>query len=442
MDKIRKYIKFKSLQNYKPVYISLLILVLIYIVFTAYKRGHDIDVYLHASVQLFNKADIYAPSTYNNYLYSPLFALLLRPISILDFSYARVIWALINLIVAVRLWGITSRLIKESLEVDSKLIIAWTMGVLLISFGFLNLNLKLGQITIIILWLTFEGLYQIIIRNKIPLGAMLLALGITIKIIPAIGLFYLFFKGKIKAITVCIAFVAVGLFLPSIIIGQDYNLQLLQKWAETINPSNSKYVFEDYNKGTQSLNAILPTYFYDSERAAQAPTQLNHQIAAIPYDTLVLMMQIVRVVVVFSTLLLIFYRFKRRQNKAMYFYWEFSYLALVSALIFPHQQKYSMLYFVPAGAYMVLFIALVFRLKWRVEFKEKLIAIIASFLLFLIAIQGRDIIGAYLFGLFEYLKFYGLINIVFLIFLLLIKPDALMSMKKKSSLPTYSETAS
>jgi len=429
-------------RNYKPVYISIFVLVLIFIVFTAYKRGHDIDVYLHASVQLFNKADIYAPSVYNNYLYSPLFALLLRPLSILDFSYARVIWAIINVFVAVRIWGITSHLIKKSFDLNSKFIISWTIGVLLISFGFLNLNLKLGQITIIILWLAFEGLYQIMVQHKTLVGAMLLALGIVIKIIPAIGLFYLFFKGKFKALAVCSGFIIVGLFLPSIIIGHQYNLQLLQTWTKTVNPSNSNYVFEDYNKGTQSLNAILPTYFYDSDHAAKAPADINHnhRIATIPYDSLVLILQIVRVAFILSSLLLIFYDFRRRKNKAIYFYWEFSYLALVSALVFPHQQKYSMLYFVLAGSYMILFVLLVFRLKWKVDLKYKAIAVFASLLMLLIAVQGRDIIGAYLFELFEYLRIYGLINIVFLVFLILVKPEILMSMTDQISLKTHSET--
>ena len=78
--------KFKFPRNYNLVYIFFSLLILIYIISIAYRRGADIDVYLYASRQLFNKANIYAPSEYNNYLYSPLFALLLRPVSIFDFS--------------------------------------------------------------------------------------------------------------------------------------------------------------------------------------------------------------------------------------------------------------------------------------------------------------------------------------------------------------------
>ena len=124
---------------------------------------------------------------------------------------------------------------------------------------------------------------------------------------------------------------------------------MLNNWAETINPSNSKYVFEN-NNGTHSLNAIIPSYFYDFNDGMKAPANLERQIAEIHHDTLVVIMQATRILILLSLLILIFYRYKKRGKEPLYFYWEFSYLALISALIFPHQQKDARLYFVPAGA--------------------------------------------------------------------------------------------
>ena len=165
---------------------------MIYAVLKAFSTGNDIDVYLFASEQLINQENIYAATHLNNYLYSPLFALLLWPLSLFDYSVARIIWAIINVVLTVRLWDITSGLIKRGMGIDSWLSMRWTIIVVFISVGLLNHNLILGQITIVILWLTFEGLYQIICRDRSVAGASLLALGITIKIIPVIGLFYLF----------------------------------------------------------------------------------------------------------------------------------------------------------------------------------------------------------------------------------------------------------
>ena len=419
------------LRTRTTVYVFVSILIFIYAIVKAFQSGIDVDVCLFASKQLFNGENIYANNPFNNYLYSPLHALLLRPISIFDYPFARVIWALINVTLALRLLNIISSLVKNSLRIDTKLSGQFTIGVAIISLGFLNHNLILGQITIIILWLTFEGLYQIIDQHKPVIGGLLLALGISIKIIPLLGLFYLFFKGKYKAIIICTFLVVVVLLFPSVIIKHDYNLKMLRNWSETINPTKNKYVFEN-GYATQSLNAILPAYFYDFNEAEKVPAKPKRQIISVPHDTLVIIMHTIRVLILLSSLILIFYRYNQRKAKPLYFYWEFSYLALITALIFPHQQKYAMLYFVPAGSYMILFILLIIRLQWDVSTKYKTIAILASVLMFILAIMGRDVVGNHVVGLFDYYRGFGLINLIFLVFLILVRPDMLIEMNNKT----------
>jgi hypothetical protein len=419
-------------KNKHTVFIFITLLVLTYVVLKALSAGVDINVYLFASRQLFKGENIYAGNPFNQYLYSPLFALLLWPISIFDYPVARVIWAIINVVLAVRLWKIAHSLLIKIIGSDRKLRLYWTAGVAFISIGFLNHNLMLGQITIVVLWMTFEGLYQILLKNKPFAGAALLALGITIKIIPILGLFYLFFKGKFKATALCTAFVIAGLFLPAAVIGYSHNTKMLHNWASTINPSGNKYVFEDDN-GTHSLNAILPAYFYDFNNNAEAPANLKRRILTVPHDSLVNIMQTLRMLLILSGLLLIFYRYKHRENKSLYFFWEFSYLALITLLIFPHQQKYALLYFVPAGSYIILFILLTIKLRWNVSLKYKIVSILASLLLFISAIMGRDIVGSNLVNIFDYYHVFGLINLVFLGLLHLVKPTHLIDMKSKTT---------
>jgi hypothetical protein len=406
------------------------IAVLIYLIAKAFSTGTDINVYLFASNQLFKGENIYDNNPFNNYLYSPLFALLLRPISIFEYPIARVLWAIFNALITYRLWIIASRLIKSNIRFDKVLFTQWATGVIFISLGFLNHNLVLGQISIVILWLTLEGLYQIIDQQKPIKGSLLLALGITIKIIPLIGLFYLFFKGKYKAVSISVIFIIIGLILPSVIIGHDYNMKMLNNWTDTINPTNNKYVFEN-NRGTQSLNAIIPAYFYDFETVKKAPANLKRQIASIPHNVLIIILQTLRVSLLLSLLLLIFHGYKQKTKKALSFYWQFSYLALLSALIFPHQQKYAMLYFVPAGSYMILHVLLVFKLKWNVSIKNKVIAVFASFLMFISAVMGRDIVGSYVVNIFDYYHGFGIINMIFLVLLLLVKPTLLVDLDNK-----------
>lgn len=419
---------FNFFKSKKAWYLLILIPVLLYVILKAYSAGNDINVYLFASQQLFSGENIYAANPFNNYLYSPLFALLLGPLSLLDFSIARVVWAIINSIVAYRLWKIAYVLLEETLGVDKKLSKWWTLGLIIISFGFLNHNLILGQITIIILWLSLEGLFQIICKDNATKGALLLALGINIKIIPLIGLYYLFFKGKYKALALSIAFVGISLLLPSLFTGHKYNVEMLSNWAETINPSSNRYIFEN-NNGTHSLNATLPAFFYDFNDGKESPIKIRRQIAKVPHNTLVIILQSLRITFLLSCLIVIFYRHRRREEKDVYFYWEFSYLALVTALIFPHQQKYAMLYFVPAGSYIFMFILLAYRRKWDIGLKDKVIIMLALPLMFVSAIMGRDIIGDYLVDILDYFHTFGLINIIFLLFLILVRPDQLLRMR-------------
>lgn len=117
-----------------------------------------------------------------------------------------------------------------------------------------------------------EGL-RLIHFHKNWQGAILLAMGINIKIIPLLALFYLFFKGKFNAIRLTIIFLAVSLLLPSLFIGHQYNMDLLQQWKKTISPAGEKYVFEN-NNGCQSLNAVLPAYFFLILAKSMKPHQM------------------------------------------------------------------------------------------------------------------------------------------------------------------------
>ena len=406
---------------------TIFVVVSVILVLKAIDGGTDINVYLFASDQLFKGENIYTDNPYNRYLYSPLFAILLRPLSILDFEAARAIWAIVNLLLAIRLWKVTLNLLRNAVSLDSKYYRIWSIFTLIIASGFLLHNINLGQITIVILWLTLEGLYQILIRKNIIGGAAFLALGINIKIIPFLALYYLFFKAKFKALILTTVLVAASLFLPSLIIGHQQNIKLLGDWAETINPASSRYVFENDN-GTQSLSALLPAYFYDFGEEAKNVGNLKRTIVVLPPSTLLILMQVLRVLVLLSSLYLIFNRYKKRENKSLYFYWEFAYLALVSVLIFPHQQKYAMLYFIPAASYMLLFAIIAWRTGSKIKLKHKIIVALSAVLMVLPSLMGRDIVGNFVVNAYDFYHISGLTTIIFLFFLVAIKPHFLLQL--------------
>ncbi len=322
-----------------------------YLIIKPLRIGNDINVYLYASRQFFDLQNMYAENPYNQYLYSPFFTLIMWPLSILDLGLARVLWAFINLGLVIRLFKLLQNIPDGVLQLKPKYRKWWNIGVVLLSLGYLNHNLILGQVTMLILWLTIEGLYQIRQKKNI-LGSALLAVGISIKILPAIALGYLFLKGKFRSLIWITILTGLTLVIPALLVGFEHNQFLHRQWQAKINPAGEKFVFEN-NDGCQSLNSVLPAYFYDFGAAEPQFHGLPRKIATVPYSTLTIILQVSRLLLLLSVLWVVFHHWKRRRNEYLYFFWEVAYLLLVTFLIFPHQMKYSMLYIVPAGAFIL-----------------------------------------------------------------------------------------
>lgn len=418
------------------LYILLAILFAGYLVVRTHRGGNDINVYLYAAQQLLEHQNIYIQNPFNFYLYSPLFALLLSPLTYFEMSVARVVWMAFNLALAVRLWFLLREMVFALKPAQRHL---WSFLVIVLSLGFLNHNFVLGQLTILILWLTLEGLMQIARGNNV-FGAILLALGINFKIIPMLALFYLGVKGQFKALAFTLVCLGFTLLLPALFIGFKYNAELLSAWKNVINPSGERFAFED-NDGCHSLNAVLPAYFFDFttiERSIE-PYKRNvdypRRIVHVPYDTLKTILLISRLLVlaVFFFALVprswlagdvrgLFRRFSEALKKSfarrpgiaqfdpVVFFWEVGLLCLVTLLIFPHQMKYSMLYFVPAGGYLIM--CMMPGTSVRVTSVGKLLLTLAGLLMIVLAVMGREIIGTHMVDVLDYYHFMGIANLV------------------------------
>ena len=406
-------------------YWLILLLVLATVIAKSYRSGTDINVYLYASQQLFHHENIYADNPYNDYLYSPLFAFLLGGISFLDFTWARILWALINVVLVYRLWILSKNILAAYLQWDGKKITWWTVGVFAISIGALLHNLNLGQITVVIMWLTFEGLYQVMIKKKNLKGAALLALGINIKIIPLLGLYYLFLKKKFRALFYTGGFVIISLLLPGLFVGNRYNVELLENWKNKINPTGKKYLFEKSN-GCSSLNAIVPAYFFffgdppDNDRHGW-----KRKIAYLPDKPLLYIIQALRILLVLGIAWLVYYTFRRGRENPLYFYWEMAFMMSVTILLFPHQMKYALLYFAPAGGYLIAYLVHYFSSEPGMNQKRKWIAWSILTALVMFTISGRDILGEKVVDVIDFYHVQGLIVIFGLVMLIVMKPGQL-----------------
>lgn len=395
----------------------------IFFVAKAIHGGNDINVYLHASQQLWNGDNIYTDNPYNNYLYSPLFAILLWPLAFLPWELSRSIWALFNLALIFRLWHLFSVLLPYIK--NKKWYKWWHIILIACSAGFIIHNLNLGQMTVLMLWMTMEGIVQVIQKQKKSFGALLIALGINIKIIPGIALGYLFLRKEFRALTLSVVFVGLSLIVPSLIIGHDNNVDLMADWKEKINPSGEKFAFEN-NNGCHSLNAVIPAYFYEFPNAKYQDGErfgFYRRIASVPYERLELILNLIRIILLLSVALTVF--LCQSRNKHINLFWQLAYLMMVSLLVFPHQMKYSMLYFIPALAYVLFYFLYHLQHKIILGLAQKIILSLAALQCFILVIMGRDIIGDTAVNFLDYYHFMGLSNISFVFYLLICNPKPL-----------------
>lgn len=416
------------------------LLCLAYLVARTFRGGNDINVYLYAAGQFIRGEDIYSLNPFNVYLYSPLFALMLAPLSLLAMPAARVVWMLLNLLLAVRLWFIWRGMVPPLSAGRRRL---WGVAVILLAAGFLNHVFLLGQVTILILWLTTEGIYQTA-RGRPLFGAALIALGINFKIIPLLVLVYLGMRGQFRALAYTLALVGVTLIVPAAVHGWDYNARLLSTWRTVINPAGEKFAFED-NDGCVSLNAVLPAYLYDfdagnpSLKPRHRKVDLPRMITAVPRPTLTAVLQASRMLLLLVLMAAILPRswlagpvreLPRRLGLVLgaagtddegagvhlptSFYWELAMLCLVTLSIFPHQMKYSMLYFVPAGAYVLYFYFAMGEGQVERRTADGVVGGTAMALMLLLAVSGRDLIGSHAVDILDYYHVMGITVLLFL----------------------------
>jgi hypothetical protein len=227
----------------------------------------------------------------------------------------------------------------------------------------------------------------------------------NIKIIPIIAISYVFFKGKIRASFITGVFLIASLILPALFVGFQENISLHEKWLNEINPSGSRYAWEE-NTGCVSLNCILPTFFLPATEDSNRHLELDTLLFAVEGSTLVLMIQGTRLLIFFGLLFLIFKQWNKREEK-LSLWREWSLLLIASLLILPHQMKYSMLYAIPA--IMLLWFSLSSGISKGIQ---KWLIITALLGAIVIALMGRDVIGSVTVNFLDHFRYMGLTLLV------------------------------
>ena len=363
----------------KWLYSVLALLAIVYCAIEAQGQG-DLFIYLSASVDLSNSQDIFTKTYVDgyHYYYSVIFAILLKPFTYLPYYGVKFVWLLLNCFFVFSLFK--KLFCLEALNVlTPKQRQFFYIATIAFSLRFIHENIHASQVTIFMLYMMVNSL-QLISVNKWLSGSLLLAFCINIKLLGIILLPYLLWRGYLKAFASTIGAYIILLFIPSLLIGHDYNMSLLGSWWHLINPANAQHVLDVDERSFHSLTTLLSTLLVKNVPDYYA-LDIKRNIADVSLSTLSVVITITRLFFVGFTLFYLRTLPFKKAISHIHSYFELSYLFALIPLIFPHQQHYAFLFIAPAFA-ISLFIILKDGHNWSATKRKFMWGIIAIVFLF------------------------------------------------------------
>lgn len=330
--------------TYRHFQIVAMVALAIFLIIEA-RRQCDFNIFFTAGKDILNGENLYTKiyQGWLHYYYSPLFALAISPFTYFPEYVITLLWLVLNVYLFYRIWEILSDWLE--LKLFSVSIQRWFLwGSIFLCIQGIRDNIHYHQITIMMVYLTLQGI-DLILKKKEWQGGALIALGINIKILPIVFFPYLLYRGYWKgALSVILAWVGF-LFLPAIFIGWEYNTFLLREWWSGIDPSQTENVLDWSRAGFGSLVTAL----FHSQEGETRPifiTQLS--MASIVFITNGLRLFIA----IFTLYFLRTLPFQEAKNN-LHRLWEVGYLFMVIPFLFPHQQNYAYFFLYPAVVYLM-----------------------------------------------------------------------------------------
>ena len=239
----------------------------------------DFDVYYDSSQHYLNRSPVYvAHGGINEFKYSPLFALLFSPLTLIKRLPALYIWTVLNLLCFYGIFILLCRLKLFSMTNLKDLLIVICLFALMGRYLFSNF--KLGQINMLLCFLMVLTMYFEITR-KYFLAALVLAFSLMIKFFPLLFVLYFILTKRFKLLAYTALLLGVFLLLPALYSGWDLNLKYLHDWFELLKSSPPKLLYSVKNNSLLSFFSWFfvarhePFYVYDYDQITKG---LDHQV--------------------------------------------------------------------------------------------------------------------------------------------------------------------
>ena len=312
------------------------------------KTENDFDIFIQAARDWSNGLNPYTQLYHEwyHYFYDITFLTLLSWFQHLPNDWIKLGWLTVQVILLIQIWKMVLGHVGTSAASSSTF--RW-LGLALVIFNIrlIRDNIHLGQMTILLLFLSIKGL-ELIFNRRNAFGGALLAWGIVVKILPIVVLPYLIYRNRWKGaawtMVFCVFFVALPYLYQNT---TQYSELLKSRWA-LLNPSNTEHILDTSERSFHSMTTLISVLFHaHCDDTHILP--LRRHIWDCDVQTVKWISLISRLVLVASFLLVLRSPPFTEGRRELYFQ-EWAYLLMLIPLIFPHQQHYAFLMMMPGLA--------------------------------------------------------------------------------------------
>ena len=255
----------------------------------------DFRAYYQAGQSILSRANIYDPNVVEGgFLYSPFFALLMFPLSIVSQPVAATFWYIGNVValifsIAIALYlneGATQPIfgwIKRNLwlsEIDRNLERVFIF-VLIISARFWLNSIEHGQVNLLVWGMVLAAIY-FLRSDRTTIGSAILSMSIAIKILPLLFLFYFFVRKRYGIVAWSLGWLAIFTLVPALILGWHQNLELLIAWYQKILGPNFEHGAIGVGDSNQSFPAMLIRFLSNTPANEETGSSVNFLSLAAP----------------------------------------------------------------------------------------------------------------------------------------------------------------
>jgi hypothetical protein len=316
-----------------------IILINVFLIFYAIKEGlidagsEDFRIFIGAAKALNQLSNLYfvyfetGKGDAMPYAYTPFFAMILSPFQLILSSKAIVfIWLLLNIVFINRIIF----LIDKFLIIKNKH--KFFIIVFLFALRFVLHNYDMAQVTIFWVYLMFEAFYQLEYKEGNKTAGFLIALGVSVKILPVAMFLYFLIKKRFSTFFFTILFGVFLNILPFMFYPTDYLIVQYKDCWKTIYPFQEGFTYQLFDRATQGIPSLVSNY-------NQVFGNLFNHIQTLGFIVLTSIVWLLGIVIIYI---------KSPTNRYKNFIL-FSFTLFSATMLMPHQQHYS--FFSAIGLY-------------------------------------------------------------------------------------------